>query len=83
MDNEDGLTEPELVQQVKAIVSELKSEKALAKQTNHDVLQETHYIPAINEVLNFLIQSLEVAGTTQFNSMLYDARFSLGYYQHH
>lgn len=82
MENEDDLTDPEMVQQVKEIMSELESEKALAKQTNHDLLQETNYIPAIDEALNFLDQSLEEAGTEQFDSNLYDAKFSLSYYQH-
>lgn len=82
-DNEDDLSDSELSSGVEKIIQEIQRERDRADQNRSDTFQETNYIPALDEVLNFLAQALGVVGTTSFESKLYDAAFSLGYYRHH
>ncbi|GGW34950.1 hypothetical protein [Vreelandella hamiltonii] len=81
--NGDDLSDAELSSEVQRIIQEIQHERDRADQNKNHILQETNYIPALDEALNFLEQALETVGTTNFESKLDDAAFSLGYYRHH
>lgn len=82
-ENENDLSDLDLSAQVERIVRELQQERDRADRNRSHILEETNYIPALDEALKFLSQALEVAGTTEFESKLYDAEFSLGYHLNH
>lgn len=82
-ENENDLSDSELSAQVEQIVRELQQERDRVDRKRNHILEETNYIPALDEALKFLSQALEVAGTTGFESKLYDAEFSLGYHLNH
>ena len=82
-DNEDDLSDAELSSEVEKMIQEIQHGRDRADQNVNHTLQETNFIPALDEALNFLAQASDAVGTNSFESKLHDAAFSLGYYRHH
>ncbi|WP_409525168.1 hypothetical protein [Nitrincola sp. MINF-07-Sa-05] len=76
LSEDDELSDAELSSAVEKIIQKIQHERDRADQHKNHILQETNYIPALDEALNFLEQALETAGTTSFDSKLQDAAFS-------
>ena len=82
-ENEEDLTDADRETSLGEIIVEIRAERDRAEKEGKHILQETNYVPALDEALNFLEQAIEALGTMEFESKLYDACISLSYYRVH
>jgi hypothetical protein len=79
----DDISPDELAFKVKGLIKLITDERDRAENNLSSVIEESNYLPALNEAISFLGLGLTENSNTDLNGYLYDAAFSLRYYLHH
>ncbi len=77
---DSDLTKDEIMSSIKDIYTDMNQERNRATKASNSILEETNYIPALDEVIMYVGNSLEGKSFEEVSTQLYDASFSAGYY---
>jgi hypothetical protein len=77
---ESDLTKDEIMSLINEIYTDMMQERERAISANNSIIEEANYIPALDEAIMYVGNSLEGESYEEVLSQLYDASFSAGYY---
>lgn len=77
------LSDEQFFEEVKALFNVASEEKKLCEKRKSSTIEDSHYIPALDEVLKFLEIGLDSESRDKSVSILSDAGLSVSYYLAH
>lgn len=71
------------ISEIKELLKDILEERELTLSNMNSIIQETNYIPALDEAIQFITTSLAEGDIIDCANSLQDSAFSLGYYIAH
>jgi hypothetical protein len=71
------------ISDIKELMKDIVDERELTLNNMNSIIQETNYVPALDEAIQFISTSLSEGDMIDCKNSLQDSAFSLGYYIAH
>jgi hypothetical protein len=71
------------ISDVKELMKDIEEERELTLDNMNSIIQETNYVPALDEAIKFITTGLSEGDMIDCANSLQDSAFSLGYYIAH